>query len=56
MNFNFNEKEPVHGWDLDCQTASISAKKKCKNSLCPSSPKRSSSIKTTLSGTGSMDF
>ena len=49
---NFESSEPVIGWDVDCKNVPNSSVKKCKNWHCPSSAKKTSSIKTTLSGFG----
>ena len=46
------ESPPVFGWDISCEKVKSKDVKKCTNWKCPSSSKKTSSIKTKLVGTG----
>ena len=50
---NFELSKPVLGWSVNCvDNVSKKEVKKCDNWYCPSSSKKTSSIKTKLIGTG----
>ena len=49
---NFESNQLVHGWDISCSDVPKKDVKKCSNWKCPSQKKKSSSIKTKLSGIG----
>ena len=49
---NFESNQQVFGWDIICQNVPMKDVKTCSNWKCPSSIKKTSSIKTKLVGIG----